>query len=62
MPKKLKFPKEPKITRSTASKRQQQEIEFLASVSSPVKSSKSKKSPPIHEQKKAALPAVSKEK
>ena len=38
-------PKKPKITRSTASKKQRQEIDSLASVSSPPKSIKSKKSP-----------------
>ena len=43
-------------------KRQQQDIESLPSVSSLVKSSKSKKLPPIHEQKKAALPIVNEEK
>ena len=49
-----------KVTRSRASKRQQQEIKSLATGSSPVKSTKSKKSPPIRDQQKAALPAVSK--
>ena len=53
----------PKITRSlrskTAQKRQEQDIESLASLSSPVKSNKSKKLPPIRERKKAALLTVS---
>ena len=50
----------PKITRSkTKQKKQEQEIEYLASLSSPVKSSRSKKLPPIRKRKKAALPTVS---
>ena len=49
-----------KITRSKSKeKKQEQEIESLASLSSPVKSSKSKRLPPIRQRKKAALPTVS---
>ena len=54
-PKKSKTPNIPKITRSTANKRQQQEIDSLASVSAPVKSSKSKKSPPVSKEKQASI-------
>ena len=55
MPKKLKTPNVPKITRSTVSKRQQQEIDSLASISSPVKSSKSKKVDSQEREKQAAV-------
>ena len=52
----------PKITRSKLKqKRQEQEIESLVSLSSPVKSSKSTKLPPIRKLKKVALPTVSKD-
>ena len=54
-PKKSKTPNVPKITRSTASKRQQQEIDSLASVSFPVKSSKSKRSPPVSKEKQDSI-------
>ena len=61
MPKKLTSLTFLRSTAKAKQKRQQQDIESLASVSSPVKSSKSKKLPPIRKQKRAALPTVSEE-
>ena len=52
----VNFSEAPKFTRSAAKqKRQQQDIESLASLSSLVKSSKSKKLLPVHKQKQAAV-------
>ena len=62
MPKKSTSPKTARSLRSkTKQKRQEQDIESLASISSPVKNSKSKKLLPICKHKKAALPTVSKD-
>ena len=62
LPKKSKTQNVQKITRSTASKRKQQEIDSLASVSSPVKSSKSNKSPPVSEEMQASIQSQEREK
>ena len=54
-------PKKSKITRSTTSKRQLQEIDSLASVFSPPKSSKSKKSLPVNKEKQASIESPERE-
>ena len=55
-------PKKSKITRNTANKRQQQKIDSLASVPSPAKSSKSKKSPPVSKEKQVSIELPEREK